>query len=673
MSDPQVGDNPAPALNEKFEQSAINTGEVVLENCVISDTGIVIGEAYLVDAEVHIEEPNMAFGIDPVTMSSFTPELASQIKEQFIEKESKKFETALQRVRSYYTTKLDQAQNLPIETQEEAIELFQTDLMALGDGQSIATKPLEFIKTGMSAEYAVYNHFVERIEKFSKIEDPLFKSKAQDLKNMLIAFQNAFDKSRAKSLLEDAPNNSIPIATTFAPVQMTLFRKDSGVGVKMHGFLDCTGVVQSHTWVIARGSRVTAARIPEEQLRSINSGDMIIIDGPNKKVILNPAPATLRQYRELLKKQIGGDHQLLERSIHRTVEPDGSLRKFVRTANNDNIKISANIGFRDELEAAKIVNALTIGLYRTEFAFLARQNKDYHSENWEKTWEERWEKIFTHIARSSQGRAVSIRALDLEGDKIQHDARDLAEDPVKKEAMVRAQIRAALRVQASEKDANFSMMFPMINSPDQFATFKSWVQEEAKALDLPPLEVGAMLETMEVIPHIGELKAAYFSVGTNDLNAAAVGYDRYGEQANSRYDLSDPRFVTALEAIQKNNQMPSGGARSELSVCGDISSDPRYFALLIGLGYRHLSVGPGKVPMIKELARRIDTDAAKELVTKVKAATTRAEREHEIDHFNEKCLGLGRDGSLDMTRAPELPQSYMYGFPVDGPSGTDHT
>ena len=455
---------------------------------------------------------------------------------------------------------------------------------------------------------------------------------------MLMYYMHYFDSSRPLPSLDDAPDNSIPVSmTTIPPGEMTHFRREDGKAARIHAFIDGTGAPQSHTWILANGSRITPVRLDEDEIKKLNSSDFIIIDAIERVVFINPTPETKRQYQEDLDQFRDIERELTRRAHKRTKGADGRYRKSVQTSNNDSIKVSATGGFSDEIYAAEQVNALTIGMYRTELAVLMREDKDVIGDGWEQRWEERWHKIFDHIATEANGKAISLRTVDFAGDKIQSELSSFAGNPEKQEMMIRAQIRAALRVSKENELADFSMMQPMTTKPEDFDKFQSWMKEEADNLEIDELELGCMVETKGIISQLQNLNASYISVGTNDLVSELLEYDRYdAKEAKEKYDPTDPKVLKALLNILDNAKDDV-----EISLCGDMASKPQHFALLVGLGYRHMTAGVGSVHHIKELARRIDTQEAEQLVDRLMVGDlNREQREALLRNFNEKYLGV---------------------------------
>jgi len=152
-----------------------------------------------------------------------------------------------------------------------------------------------------------------------------------------------------------------------------------------------------------------------------------------------------------------------------------------------------------------------------------------------------------------------------------------------------------------------------------------------------------MVETKEFVCDLENADAAFFSLGTNDLIADIIGFNRFDrEERNRLHDPTDPRVLAAIAATAA-----VGNAKGiPVSVCGDLGSDPRYFALLAGAGIRSVSAGASAVPVMKEVARRIDTATAKKLFGVMIATSDRDERLRLLDEFNARELGL-RNRSLD--------------------------
>jgi phosphotransferase system enzyme I (PtsI) len=419
--------------------------------------------------------------------------------------------------------------------------------------------------------------------------------------------------------LEDAPDGAVPV-TPMLPVGMTSYLRGPH-GARIHGMINSAGTDEDHTNIVVRALGVGVARVSREELERIENGDIVIIDGPNKKIIFNPETSTLDSYSRKSHADATAQQALLERS-----QADYGA---VRTRNGETVKVSANISYSDEVSSVNAVHAAGIGLYRTELA-VQRANSTIT--------EEEWRKIFSDIVTRTEGGKVIIRTVDFDGDKA-NDTFDQSD--VKK--IIGRQMNAALRVANEIGHERVGVMIPVVSSAAHLQTFQDTMDKEAARLGVEPINLGAMVETKEFIPDLGNASAAFFSIGTNDLIADIIGFNRFDrEERNRLHDPTDPRVLAAIAATAA-----AGDAKGiPVSVCGDLGSDPRYFALLTGAGIRSVSAGASAVPIMKEVARRIDTVAAKELFNTVIATPDLAERLRLLDAFNARELGL-RNRSLD--------------------------
>jgi phosphoenolpyruvate-protein kinase (PTS system EI component) len=241
-----------------------------------------------------------------------------------------------------------------------------------------------------------------------------------------------------------------------------------------------------------------------------------------------------------------------------------------------------------------------------------------------------------------------MRTADLVGDKKKNMR------PEEIERLIRNQLEAIHTV-SKEYPKTFYVMFPQIDNIADFEKYAAWHREAAEKVGVAPLKCGSMIESVSAVALLNQIldhkDLEFISVGTNDLIANVLNYDRYSSEANEKYDPTNPAVLIQLrEIITKAN-----AKRVPVSVCGDMASDPRYFALLVGLGYKHVSSAVGLVPMMKEIGNRIDTEKARALVETIfkNPKMTKQEREQLLDDFNQKELGLYPDGQIEMAWPPE--------------------
>lgn len=553
-----------------------------------------------------------------VLSDAVTEPPATLIPEQDRENEKARFYAALAGGMQVYAERIEQAaESLPVEIRDEAEDMLGVEMGILQD-PGLRKSVEDAIATGKNAARACYDHITSYTKLLRKMDNAKMRGMAEAVDSvLLVLLQQLSDVTGAT--LEDAPDGAIPV-TPMLPVGMTSYLRGPH-GVRIHGMINSAGTDEDHTNIVARALGVGVVRVGQNELERIETGDNVIIDGPNKKIIFNPEASTLESYSRKSQADATAQQALLEKS-----RADNGVAS---TRNGETVKVSANISYSDDVGSVNAVHAAGIGLYRTELA-VQRANSTVS--------EEKWYEIFSDIVTHTDGGKVIIRTVDFDGDKANDtfDSSDI-------EKIIGRQMNAALRVANEIGHERVGMMIPVVSSAAHLRTFQDTMNKEAGRLGVAPIKLGAMVEIKEFIPDLGNADAAFFSIGTNDLIANIIGFNRFNrEERNRLHDPTDPRVLAAIAATAA-----AGNKKGiPVSVCGDLGSDPRYFALLTGAGIRSVSAGANAVPVMKEVARRIDTTAAKKLFDTVMATPDRAERVRLLDEFNARELGL-RNRSLD--------------------------
>lgn len=569
-----------------------------------------------------------------VLSDTLTEPSAEIIPEERRAAEIASFREALVRSAHVYEQRMEHAKTaLPVEIADEAESMLMAEAMLLNDKG--AHKKIETaIGGGKSAARAAYDSFTAVSNMMRQSQNTKMQGISHAIESALLVLLQELGHNAGGATLADAPDGSIPVTPTL-PVGMTSYLRNAD-GARILGMLNSSGTDEDHTNIIARALGVGIARLGKDELERIENDDVVIIDGPGKKIVFNPAPATLDTYTRKSQADATAQQTLIQKS-----QADNGI---VRTRNGNDFKISANISYSDEVRGINSVHAAGIGLYRTELA-VQRANSAIT--------EDKWHRIFSDIvSRTERGKAI-IRTIDLDGDKA-NDSYD--EKAV--EGIIQRQMKAALNVAQEIGSERVGVMIPLVTSAAHLAQFQEQMNALAAEAGLPTIKLGAMVETTEFITDLQKADAAFFSIGTNDLIADIIGFNRFDrEERNRLHDPTDPRVLAAIAKTAE-----AGDKKGiPVSVCGDLGSDPRYFALLSGAGIRSVSSGANAVPVMKEVARRIDTAAAKKLFDAVIGTADRTERMRLLDEFNARELGL-HNRSLDsgwtsgMPAGPATPQ-----------------
>ena len=409
-------------------------------------------------------------------------------------------------------------------------------------------------------------------------------------------------------------NEVIVVAHNLTPSDTVLMRK-----TKVLAFVTEAGTRVSHTAILARSLGIPAVVGVGSAITNVETGDQMVVDGTHGRVIMSPDEEQISEYR-------------IEREKYAKVEGDLSALRAVdlRTTDGRQIEIAANIEFLEEIELIQKYGAKGVGLYRTEYFYMDRE--DLPSE------EELFEDYRYMVEQVSPETAI-IRTLDIGGEKlVPHLDLGSSMDSLMGLRSIRLclkypdifmnQLRAILR--ASEY-GNVKIMFPMISGLDEFREAK-WHLEKAQAqlaeegipFD-PKVDVGAMIELPAAALSADLLckEVDFFSIGTNDLIQYTIAIDRRNEETLPLYEPLHPAVLRLIQNVLR----VAVDAGIDITVCGEMAGDPVLSVLLVGMGYEKLSMSPTVIPEIKKVISSISLEDAQYLAVEIMKLSTAGEIE----------------------------------------------
>lgn len=373
------------------------------------------------------------------------------------------------------------------------------------------------------------------------------------------------------------------------------------------GFATEVGGHTSHTAILAGAMEIPAVVGIGNFLSDVSGSETIIIDGGHGVVIIDPDEDTLVRYRDSE-----------ERSRSRSKRLSSLSKLPCETQDHVAISILGNIEFPAEAEPCKEKGAAGIGLYRTEFLYLESNREPTEADHYQ---------AYCQVLKAFPGQPVVIRTLDLGSDKMPGPLRAKYPDSVNPALSVRSirlslqhlqlfktQLRAALR---AAEFGNLQIMFPLISTLLEFRQAKmvlSDVVEDLEEQGIPfrrDVPVGMMVEVPAAALMAEEFarEVDFFSLGTNDLIQYTLAVDRADQAVANLYRSGDPAILRMIRLIvnaaRKHN--------ISVSVCGQMSSDPVFLPLLIGMGIRQFSVTPHAIPELKEVIRNLTISKAEKI------------------------------------------------------------
>jgi len=543
--------------------------------------------------------PGIAIGPAHLVEGGDLPVAECRIGETEIEAERGRFAEAvavsLKQLRKVKT----KAAALPGSAAEEVGYLLDAHLAMLSNSRLVRGVGERIASARINAERAVQLEIDEIGESFSTMRDPYLAGRIEDIRVVgTRLIRNLIKKPYvAYSAVADG---AVILAEELTPADTALIDPE-----RISGFATVSGGAESHTAIVARALGLPAVFAVPGLLERAQKGTTIVIDGTQGCVIIDPCLETVRDY-ETRRDALARERRGLAR-----------LRKLPAvTRDGVEITLEANIELPIELQQAAANGAMGLGLVRSEFLYMNRDDLPGEEEQYA---------IFASLVRGMDGKPVTVRTFDLGGDKI---ARSLsghiveAANPalglrairlsLQDRRLLDPQLAAMLRAAC---EGPLRILLPMISTATEIRRVREAVEQVARRLRrrgvrlpkaLPPL--GAMIEVPGAALAADSLaaEADFFAIGTNDLIQYTLAIDRGDEQVAHLYNPLHPAVLRliqfTIEAALRRG-VP-------ISVCGEMAGEPRFVALLLGLGLRNLSMAPRNIPRVKQRIRNLDMIAA---------------------------------------------------------------
>lgn len=488
-------------------------------------------------------------------------------------------------------------------------QIFDAHLMILDDAALRDPTLASIRKDRVNVEYAFWLTLQKVRRQFDAIQDDYFRARRADILDVERRVLSRLCR-REDALLERMTAPAIVIAHELTPSNAARLKRDSVLGMVTEA-----GAATSHASIIARGLEIPAVVGVEAALGSAEPGDTAIVDGNRGLVCIRPDPDTLSRYRA---------------EARRFTELQKGLLKFTdapaETLDGVRVCLQGNIELPEEGRSALAYGAEGIGLFRTEYLYLAGSSLPGEDEQ---------AAAYTRLAEQMAPHPLVVRTLDLGGDKLAQ-ASHAAEETnpflgwrgirhsLANRDLFRIQLRSILR---SSAYGNVKLMFPMISGVEELLEAKSVLAEagaELKRSGVPfdeNCEVGAVIEVPSAAVVADQLarEVSFFSIGTNDLVQYTLAVDRGNERVAYLYDPYHPAVLRMIKSVV------DAGHRHDIpvTVCGEMAGDPHSCVLLMGMGVDGFSAGPRMVPEIKQAIRSVTMEEAKAVAEEALALRTR--------------------------------------------------
>jgi len=534
--------------------------------------------------------------------------LEYKIKEEEVEKEIKRFQEAV--IQSKNQMKKIKKRVEKSMGMKEAY-LFQSYLHLLEDPLLI-NKTIERIREErLNAEAALRKTFKELQLKFTSAKYELIRERFRDIEDIGGRILHNLLKKPTLTL-SHLNEKIIVIAYDLAPSDTVSIQKE-----KILGFATDIGGRTSHTAIMARSLEIPAVVGLGDITQKIEPGSLVIIDGNEGKVIISPTPEQIKKYQRLQENFINYKKKL---KVLKSLPP--------QTLDGREVGLAANIAGPQEVDLALRYGAEGVGLYRTEYLYMNRQNLPSEEEQL---------KTYKIVAQKSAPHSVIIRTLDLGGDKfLSHFPVPHEINPfmgwrairlcLEKVDIFKTQLRAILRAAYFGK---VKIMYPMISGVEEVRKANeilSEVKEELEKEGLPfdrDIEVGAMIEvpSAAIIADLLAKEMDFFSLGTNDLIQYSLAVDRVNEKVAYLYQPLHPTILRLIDNIIKCAHREN----IWVGACGEMAGDSLFALILLGLEVDEFSVAPTSLLEIKKLIRGIKWEETQEVASKLLKLSTSSE------------------------------------------------
>jgi len=462
--------------------------------------------------------------------------------------------------------------------------------MLLNDS-NLSAVPRELIGSRRcNAEWALVLQMDYLVAQFEEMDDPYLRERKQDIVQVVERVLKAMLGTGHAPAEPSSEKELIVVAHDLSPADMILFKQH-----QYAGFVTDLGGVTSHTAIVARSLNIPAIVGLHHARSMIWEGELVVVDGREGVLIVNPGARVLEEYRRL-RSEIEGERQKLKRL------------RTARSATMDGVTVDlqANIELPQDVKEANEAGAAGIGLFRSEFLFLNRDDLPSEDEQFES---------YREVADAMHGRPVTIRTLDLGADKSINGADRGGPNPalglrairfcLAEPQMFLTQLRAILR---ASRHGKIRLLIPMLAHAHEVEQTLAAVRQAKETLDdhkIPydrRLQIGGMIEVPAAALSLKYFisKLDFLSIGTNDLIQYTLAIDRTDDTVAHLYDPLHPAVLQLIAQTIRSAKR----AKTPVAVCGEMAGDAAMTRLLLGFGLREFSMHPAQLLAIKQQVLR---------------------------------------------------------------------
>ncbi len=574
--------------------------------------GIAIGPAYVIGSTgLHAPEYSLA---------------ANQVEDEIA-----RFHHAAEQARRQIRQLQNRTDSLPASAAEEIKILLEAHHAMLAGSRLVRGVEALIRNAKINAEAAIERQIAEIEAGFASMDDSYLAARAADVHEVGQRLLRQLMQQHYHPFA-NAPEGSILLAEEITPADTALMDPK-----KIGGFAAVLGGAEGHAAIMARALGMPAVLGIAALMQDVATHDLVILDGEREEIVIRPSAAQLRLAKQRLQKQ------LVERGKLR------ALRRLAAvTRDGAAILLQANLEMPRELETALDAGAQGIGLLRTEFMFMNRDDLPDEDEQYE---------TLRGLVAGLKGKPITIRTLDVGGEKLAGALGQVgagSANPalglrairlgLKMPKLLETQLAAILRAAAH---GPVKILIPMISSVGQMQQVRQTMHQVAKRLQrrgaalpeaLPPL--GAMIEipgaalAADALAQVSD----FFAIGSNDLTQYTLAIDRGDEQVAELYNPLHPAVLRLIQFTV----VAALRARIPVSLCGEMAGDHNYTPLLIGLGLRELSMSPARLPLVKQEIRTLELALANGLAERIMAQSDEGQIERLLKDFAAYAAQLQR-------------------------------
>ncbi|MGA2554052.1 MAG: phosphoenolpyruvate--protein phosphotransferase [Smithella sp.] len=507
---------------------------------------------------------------------------------------------------------LEIQKNLKKEKVTEPIYVIDVHILILRD-KIFTNRTIKYIRRlGVNAEWALRMTLDHYKQIFEGVKDTYISSRISDVQYVVQRILRNLSGEKNEIVWEEVYNGLIIVSHDLSPADTAQMKLD-----KIFGFATDSGGRTSHTAIVARSLELPAVVGLDNITRFAHTGDEIIVDGTSGLVVINPYSDMLKRYEEKKRHYDAAKDEYLKYG-----------RLPAVTLDNYHVQIGCNIEFIEELPSAIIHGAENIGLYRTEFLYIYRDDLPTEEDHFNN---------YSRVVTDKNLAWSTIRTFDLGGDKFskyQKQGKELNPQMglrairfcLKEVEIFKTQLRAIWRVSALGKT---KILFPMISSVDEIREAKKLLEETRQELlargekVASGMEIGAMIEVPAAAVIADKLakEVDFFSIGTNDLIQYSLAIDRANERLTYMYEPLHPAVLRLIKKVVDSARK----ANIRTAMCGEMAGDPLCILILLGMELDELSMNHLAIPRIKKIIRESTLEESKLLLKKALTFNTAAE------------------------------------------------